>query len=404
MPEANPALDIIAITLVVMCVGIGTYWSAVLLYVRLAQRSLRPLREFASTAPPAGRVSVIMPAHNEQRVIDLGLTTLRNSTHPDLEIIVAADRCTDQTVEIVKRHAAEDARVRLVQIASCPDDWSGKCHACWQGAQVATGDWLIFTDADTLFDPSLVTASIALLEDQQLDFLSLLGDLSAEHGFERTTQPVAAMQLMKMFPIHRANRPDNDKRRAFANGQFMLFRRETYQRFGGHEAVKDAILEDLRFALKLNRQGYRLGLTFGQGLFHVRMYDHEHAFRRGWKRIFIEAANRNAARLQRIAIQVVALAFAPAVILGALAVGVLLAATERDVVLLAVAVASAIIQGLGLRAVYAVQGARIRSIVRFPLGCMHTASILREAAADLVHQRGIEWANLTYDVQGVEET
>jgi hypothetical protein len=108
-------------------------------------------------------------------------------------------------------------------------------------------------------------------------------------------QTAAALELMRQFPLTRVN--GIDARRAFANGQFMLFRRDAYDAIGGHEAVKEALLEDLALARNIDAGGRTMGLFFADGLFHCRMYADWMQFRRGWKRIYTEAASRKASRL-----------------------------------------------------------------------------------------------------------
>jgi hypothetical protein len=101
---------------------------------------------------------------------------------------------------------------------------------------------------------------------------------------------------MRQYPLPLANAPVG-QRRAFANGQFMLFRRDAYEAIGGHEAVKSALLEDLALAKRIEGAHRNGGVFFAAGLLHCRMYADWAQFRRGWKRIFTEAANRNARRL-----------------------------------------------------------------------------------------------------------
>lgn len=402
------------------CAALLVYWSMALWFIRLANRSMPRIRAGLDAPPPEGGwplVSIIIPAHNEEQFIGHVLTMLRDSRYPALEIIIAADRCTDRTVEIVRRHIEEQspdakapalsvrggniAAIRLVEINDCPEGWSGKCHASWRGAQAASGDWLLFADADTTFHPDLVHAAVGLASRRRLDFLSLLGTLSSARPFERTVQPVAAMSLMTMYPIHRANRNDRPGRRPFANGQFMLFRRAAYQAVGTHEKIRNAILEDLRFARRLDFLGHRMGLVLADEMFKVRMYESMEEFDRGWRRIFIEAANRNIPRLLSHVWRLRFLAAGPAAQVAALALGAAVVARDAPLgwSLISLACASMLVQALALSRAYAMQGLPWRALWRFPLGCVQTARVFRHAAADLRHERGIEWAAMRYHVR-----
>ena len=393
-------------------------------FIHLANRAMPRVRAGLEVDEPPGgwpSVSLIVPAHNEEQFIDHALTTLRQSRYPALEIIVVADRCTDRTVEIVRQHidrAAPDpkapalpsrggkaATVKLVEISQCPEGWSGKCHASWRGAQEATGDWLLFADADTTFDADLVRAAMGIAIGHRLDFLSLLGTLTSGRPFERTAQPVAAMSLMKMYPIHRANRNDRPGRRPFANGQFMLFRKAVYESIGTHERLRDAILEDLRLARRLDFLKHRMGLVLADDLFQVRMYETPEEFHRGWKRIFIEAANRNIPRLRANAWRLRLLAVAPVLQAAAIVVGSLMMGSNAPlaVSLIAMSAVSLAVQLVALGKAYRMQGLSPLAIWRFPLGCLHVAKVFKEAVADLKHDRGIEWASLHYEVKSKTE-
>ncbi len=409
------------------CAALLVYWTMALWFIRLANRSMPRIRAGLDAPQPQGgwpTVSIIVPAHNEEAFIDHVLTMLRGCRYPALEIIIAADRCTDRTAEIVRRHIDETApaakapallaakapalpsrggecTIKLIEINECPEGWSGKCHASWRGAQEARGAWLLFADADTTFHPDLIRAAVGLAHQHRLDFLSLLGSLSSARPFERTAQPVAAMSLMKMYPIHRANRNDRPGRRPFANGQFMLFRREVYEAVGTHEKIRNAILEDLRFARRLDFLGHRMGLVLADEMFKVRMYESMEEFDRGWRRIFIEAANRNIPRLLSHVWRLRFLAAGPVAQVAALALGA--AIVNRDAPLgwslIVLAWASLLVEVAALRRAYAMQGLPWSALWRFPLGCMQTARVFRHAAADLRHERGIEWAAMRYHVR-----
>ncbi len=395
--------------LALTCAGFLAYWLMAVWFIRLANRSMPRVRAGLDAAEPENgwpRVSIVVPAHNEEQFIDHALTTLRQSRYPALEIIIAADRCTDRTVAIVRRHMDQAGEtVRLVEIDECPEGWSGKCHASWSGAKAATGDWLLFADADTTFDSDLVRAAMGIATEYRLDFLSLLGALTSARDFELTDQPVAAMSLMKMYPIHRANRNDRPGRRAFANGQFMLFRKSVYESIGMHEYIRDAILEDLRFARRLNHKGHRMGLVLADEMFRVRMYETAEEFHRGWKRIFIEAANRNIPRLRANVWRLRWLGLAPVLQVAALLLGLLMLPTNAPLALscLALAAGSIAVQIMALRRAYAMQGTPRSAIWRFPIGCWRVASLFREAVDDLRLNRGIQWASLHYDVQDKKE-
>ena len=354
-------------------------------------------------APAAGwpQVSIIVPVHDEERVIDACAESLRGQQYDNLQIIFVLDRCTDGTLPILRCHAEADDRVSLLQIDSCPPDWAGKCHAARAGAEKATGDWLLFTDADTQFDPQLVRATMALALEKKLGLLSLLSTLTYERAFERIVQPVAIMSLIRMYPIERVNRPEPGRSRPFANGQFMLFDRQWYERIGGHEAVKDALLEDIAFARRLSEAGGHGGLFIADGMLTCSMYDSLAALKTGWKRIFIEACKRKPQRLRKNAWRAMGIGLAiPLAQLVALLFGCLLllwwSLPLMGLVLIGLSLAGSSVHLMSLLRIYGLCGAPRYAAILQPLGCWVIASVMFAAARDLKNRRPIVWAGREY--------
>ncbi|MEM7227768.1 MAG: glycosyltransferase family A protein [Planctomycetota bacterium] len=352
-------------------------------------------------APERGwpKVSIIVPAHNEQRVIDRCAASLRWQEYDDLEIIFVLDRCTDDTLTILQKHAAEDDRIVIIENDSCPDDWAGKCNALRIGAERATGEYLLFADADAGFDEKLVRASVALAAERGDALLSLLSTLTVERAFERMAQPVASMSLMKLFPMHRLNGPPG-KFRPFANGQFMLFERSWYEKIGGHESVHDALLEDLAFAREMNNAGGKIGVLLADGMLKVSMYGSYEAFHAGWKRIFIEACNRRPNRLRKHGNRLFALGlFLPLLILFAIVctiTNVLVGDIVAAAAIFGLMALTVILQVVSLLRIYRLADAPLVSTLFYPAGCAMVGRIMRNAAADLESRTPVRWGGREY--------
>ncbi len=317
----SPGLHILAVALDALAAALLAYW-AVALY-RLMVTSLRiptaragiPLaRTDPASQPP---LCLVIPAHNEEASIAPLIQSLRLQDYPRFHTILCLDRCTDATREVAAREIGDDPRFTVLEIGSCPEGWAGKVHAVWRGTRepAARGaELLLFADADCAFHPSCLTATVGLLQHRKLDLLSLLSTLRSRHWFELLVQPAAGLELVRQYPIDRANRAPGSRRRAFANGQFMLFRREAYDAIGGHEAVKDELLEDLALARRMAEAkgaggsegaaggGRPAGLFLADGLVSCRMYETWDAFWRGWKRIYTESAKCKIKRLRRAAL------------------------------------------------------------------------------------------------------
>ena len=249
------------------------YWAVVLVRVQRINATRPTVRRGLGRAAPRGgwpAVSVVIPAHNEERVIDRCVRSVLQQDYPQLEVIVVLDRCTDGTLDILQGLADADPRLTLLINETCPDDWAGKCNAARLGAQQADGDLLLFIDADTHAHPELLKAAVSVAIERELGLLSLLSTLTCEHAFERTAQPVASMTLMTLYPPDLVNRLP--KGRPFANGQSMLFDRACYESIGGHDAVKDDLLEDIAFARCVARSDRRVNILNADGLFTCSMY------------------------------------------------------------------------------------------------------------------------------------
>ncbi len=401
---ANTALDILLGVCLMGAVGLLVYWSAATYQIVRTTRALPTARAGVGAAdakPPTEKVCVIVPAHNEAGTIAGLIGTLKTQDYDRLRVVLALDRCTDDTRGVAERAIDRDPRFEIVEITECPADWAGKVHAAWTGFQrsghAQNAEVLIFTDADTEFDPSCVRACLALARQRRLDMLSLFCTLTTETWFERVVQTAAGFELARQYPLIRANLEDHRRRRPFANGQFMLFDAGAYRAIGGHEGVKEALLEDIAFARRIARSQMRGGLLLADGMVRCRMYDDWAQFRKGWKRIYTESANREPKRLKRYAWRSGLLGMGlPAMALAGLVLAV--AGGDGPTRWLAggVCAAAMAVWLTGLVAVYRGSGARTEDVLYFPLGAWLVGSIYREAWRDLVTGKPTSWGGREY--------
>lgn len=221
--------------------------------------------------PDAPLVSVIVPARNEERSIEGCVASLLAQAYPRFEVIVVDDRSEDATASIVTRLAGRDGRLRLVRGEPLPDGWIGKCWAAYQGARAARGEWLLFTDADTRHDLAMLASAVRYALERKADLLTLGPRQELGTFWERALLP-AIFSII----ITAAGTPAevNDPRHpaAKASGQFLLFRAEVYWALGGHESVRDELVEDFALARRVKGTGHRLVLADGRQLVTTRMY------------------------------------------------------------------------------------------------------------------------------------
>ena len=385
------SIEIITLCVNLLLGAIIALWVVLIARIAMMMATRPTVREGLDLpVPDDASVSVIVPAHNEERVIDRCAASLRGQTHADLQLIFVLDRCTDRTRDLLEQHAAADDRITIIENDHCPDDWAGKCNAARLGAAAATGDWLLFTDADTKFDQRLVRCAVASATKRGAALLSLLSTLTTGRFFERLCQPMASTFLVRLFPVDRINR--DHRSRPFANGQFLLFRREDYEAIGGHEAVKDERLEDLAFSRKIHRSGRRVQCLFADGLLRVSMYGSFAAFGAGWRRIYIEACDREPRRLRRSA--VTALAMGVCAPLAGF-VGLALAAWLLPGALWW-AVAAVALQLVFTGWMYRINGAPVVWAPLAPIGAAWVVTAFRGAANMLDRREPIRWGGREY--------
>lgn len=240
----------------------------------IARRSVPLLGAVTSPDASPGRaphVSIVVAARNEARDIEAALLTLVGQDYPHLEIIVVNDRSTDDTGAIIDRLAAQHPRIRALHLTELPPGWLGKNHALWRGAQLAAGDWLLFTDADIHFLPDTVRRAVAFAEARGLDHLTMVPRLATLRSYwlECWVQFfVMAFQAYKL--PHLANNPRS--RVGLGVGAFNLVRRDAYARLGTHEAISLRPDDDLRLGQRLKRLGMKQFALIGAPFVEVAWY------------------------------------------------------------------------------------------------------------------------------------
>lgn len=396
-------LDILMFVLIVGTIVSVVYWGAVAGAIIKTGKKLPTARDgigIADRSPPGEKVCVVVPAHNEAGNIARLIKSLRAQDYDRLTVVLALDRCTDDTKGVAHEAIDGDHRFEIVEITECPDDWAGKVHAAHSGVtrsqHAKNAEVLLFSDADTWFDPACVRATVALANDRNLDMLSLLSTLDCERWYERWVQPATAFELARQYPLLRVNM-DGERQRPFANGQFMLFKAQAYRDIGGHESVKGAVLEDIAFALRLKYQDKRGGLLMADGILRCGMYGTWSEFVRGWKRIYTESANREAGRLKRYAVRVPMLnAGLPVMSLGCGVLAVVMGDPTTQIWAGTLGVAGFVVWVVAVGLILRMSHAPLRQIFGFAVGSFFVGRIFRLAAKDLESGTPTQWGGKSY--------
>lgn len=218
------------------------------------------------------RVSVLIPARNEEKNIENLLRGLLQQDWPLHEILIYDDLSEDNTPHIVGRMAAQEPLIRYLKGNPLPRGWLGKNHACHQLAAHATGQYLLFLDADVVPKPGLVSSALGYMQRYHLHLLSLFPSQIMNSAGEKVSIPLMNWVLLSLLPLALTRRSGHPAFAA-ANGQFMMFEAAAYHQHQFHEQVRHHQVEDIRIARMMKRNKLRIQTLLGGRLIYCRMYD-----------------------------------------------------------------------------------------------------------------------------------
>ena len=262
--------------------GIGVFLAAVWLYsgtiVWLNRKTVADVTSPEYECPREGlpRVSIIVPARNESEHIEAALLSLLQLDYPDYEVIAVNDRSEDATGAILDRLAGEwRARgeslhhlLKVLHVTELPERWLGKVYAMWRAAEQATGDWLLFTDADVVFRADVLRRAVAYGERERADHVVLFPTMIMKTIGERMMMAFFGAQFVF------AHRPwkvsDPKSRDSIGVGAFNMVRRSVYEKIGSHATLRMAVLDDMKLGELVRQNGFRQRCAFGPGLLRLR--------------------------------------------------------------------------------------------------------------------------------------
>ena len=241
-------------------------------------------------------ISVCVPARNEERNIRLCVESILAQDYPNFEVIVLEDRSTDGTPEILNRLASQNNNLKVIGGYELPHGWAGKPHALFQASSAARGEWLCFVDADTFLSPNTLTSCYAKAVETQAGMFTIMTFQILGSFWEKVVMPIVMTALSVGFSPRKVNDPKSKD--AIANGQFILIKRSVYDAIGGHERIKDQIVEDKAIAEQVKWNGYRLVVANGYTVARTRMYTSLPEMWEGWtKNIYLGLRDRQSLAL-----------------------------------------------------------------------------------------------------------
>jgi len=281
-------------------------------------------------------VSVIVPARNEEACLGACLQSLVGQAGVSFEIIVVDDGSTDRTPEIARSFPG----VRVVNPGPLPPGWTGKNNALVAGAKDARGEWLLFTDADTVHRAGSLARSMAEVRERGVALLSYSPEQEVHGIWEKAVMPVIFAELASTYRPSEVSDPASPA--AAANGQYILISREAYDAVGGHTAIATSLLEDVALARAVKASGRKIFFRYGGDAVRTRMYRSFAQLREGW--------TKNLVLLFRSPMQLALLRLAEFVlILGSVAVAVVMGVQGRKQTSTAIGILGVILAGILLK-------------------------------------------------------
>ncbi|MFN8578723.1 MAG: glycosyltransferase family 2 protein [Candidatus Sericytochromatia bacterium] len=218
------------------------------------------------------KISVLIPARNEEKNIFKLLDSLKNQIYNNIEIIVLDDNSEDDTYNIVNNFCVSDERFKLIKGEQLPDNWLGKNWACHQLSKSSSGKYLIFLDADTTLYPEFIDSIVNYMENKDIKLLSLFPQQITLSLGEKIIVPFIYHILLSLLILHLVKIPYFSSLSA-ANGQCMIFDAENYKENNWHKKVKSSLAEDIIIIKTMKKSKYKVSALLGNNLIKCRMYN-----------------------------------------------------------------------------------------------------------------------------------
>jgi chlorobactene glucosyltransferase len=260
--------------ILIICGTVTLYWIAITLRCIFAQQRIHWLSPSSVPVHDESKISVIIPARNEEQDIASSLRSVLNQEGADLEVIIVNDHSTDRTGDIIDEIVRADTRVRVLHNPPLTPGWLGKCNAMQYGATKASGDFLLFTDADIIHMPGCFSTVLHVMSRNACDFLSLFPLFKNLSFWENVNMPIYFFGVAKLLATPGLEAPDSPN--AVASGALMLIKTQVFRDIGGFEGVKEEMADDIGLARLLKARHYRVGYRLAPECLQVRLFKNNH--------------------------------------------------------------------------------------------------------------------------------
>jgi chlorobactene glucosyltransferase len=257
-------IDVINYVLSAVLLGVAVAWIFLIKSMWATFRDSPFLDKFVSKPHDTPKVSIILPARNEEMFIEKCINSLLEQDYKNYEIIAIDDMSDDNTGDIIKKIATKNPKVVYVLAKPKPEGWTGKNWACVEGFKRSSGDLLLFTDADTVHTHKTISLAVDHLSSDELDSLTVVPKMLCLDWWTKVTLPVLSTFMHTRFSALRVNDPS--KKTGYFFGSFFIIKRKTYEAVGTHEGVKSDIVEDGALGKKVKEQGFKLKMVRGEHL------------------------------------------------------------------------------------------------------------------------------------------
>lgn len=297
----------------ILTIGSFGIWVHLFLILRKSFKFSPRLLKPKDAETKSSFVSVIIPARNEEKLIGKCISSLLNQKHSNYEIIVIDDDSSDKTIEKIQS-LTNSGKIRIIKAGKKPEGWIGKNWPCFIGYKYSKGNYLLFTDADTIHSPNSIQDSLFTLLEEELDVLTVVPNLIFPTFIVKMVLPILSIFMFSRYSPIRVNDPKI--KLGYLFGSFFIMSKTVYEEIGTHKAVKSEIVEDGALGRKIKECGFQLRMFRGEDILSAYWARDFHTLWNSLKRLIIPLYFTNKINSILLTVGIFFLMFFPFVVLA----------------------------------------------------------------------------------------